>query len=74
MKLFLLRFCDGRTRVIRLAYHGCCEPRYYIFYKRNSYTSSTILFLYVLTTEMKTTNGNKKNTAHFYKATEISKI
>ena len=36
------------------------EPRYYIFYQRNSYTSSTILFWYVLSTKMKTTNGNKK--------------
>ena len=33
------------------------EPRYYIFYKRNSFTSSAILFWYVLTTKTKTTNG-----------------
>ena len=49
------------------------SPDITFFYKKNSYTSSAILFWYVLTTEMKTTNGNK-NTAHFQKATEIFKI
>ena len=50
------------------------HPDITFFYKKNSYTSSTILFWYVLTTETKTTNGNKKNTAHFWKATEIFKF
>ena len=32
------------------------------------------MFWYILTTETKTTNGSKKNTAHFWKAMEIYKI
>ena len=52
----LLPFCDDVQRWLDLIIMAT-EPRYYIFYKRNSFTSSTILFWYVVTTKTKTTNG-----------------